>query len=134
MNGEGCCSAPTPVIWRPAPAQGDAAVAPLGRQQGGRGSARTWTAHGGRGALGTLFTPEGFTAITRSEKAVPGSTGRGRPGVDRVKAVDKLTGIAVRTMAGHAEQCSRDRQRGAAFVRGGGGKPALFRRRALRGA
>ena len=43
-----------------------------------------------------------------------------------VEAVDKFAGVAVRIVAGHVEQCLRDRQRGAQFVGGVGGESPLF--------
>ena len=49
-----------------------------------------------------------------------------RSGVDGVEAVDKLAGVAVRILAGHVEQCLRDRQRGAQLVGGVGGESLLF--------
>ena len=49
-----------------------------------------------------------------------------RSGVDDVEAVDKLTVVAVRIVAGHVEKCLRDRQRGAQFVGGIGCESPLF--------
>ena len=49
-----------------------------------------------------------------------------RAGVDEVEAVDQFAGVAVRIVAGHVEQCLRDRQRGAQFVGGIGGESPLF--------
>ena len=49
-----------------------------------------------------------------------------RSGVDDVEAVDKFAGVAVRIVAGHVEQCLRDRQRRAQFVGGVGGESPLF--------
>ena len=46
--------------------------------------------------------------------------------VDDVQAVDQLAGVAVRIVAGHVEQCLRDRQRGAQLVGGVGGESPLF--------
>ena len=49
-----------------------------------------------------------------------------RSGVDDVEAVDKLAGVAVRIVAGHVEQCLRDRERRAQFVGGVGCESLLF--------
>ena len=46
--------------------------------------------------------------------------------VDGVEAVDKLAVVAVRILAGHVEQCLRDRQRGAQLVGGVGCESLLF--------
>ena len=43
-----------------------------------------------------------------------------------MKAVDQFGGVAVRIVAGHVEECLRDRQRGAQFVGGVGCEPPLF--------
>ena len=49
-----------------------------------------------------------------------------RSGVDGVEAVDELAVVAVRIVAGHVEQCLRDRQRGAQLVGGVGCESLLF--------
>ena len=43
-----------------------------------------------------------------------------------VEAVDRLAGVAVQIVAGHVEQCLRDRERGAQFVGGVGCESLLF--------
>jgi hypothetical protein len=43
-----------------------------------------------------------------------------------VEAFDKFVDVAVRIVAGHVEQCPRDRQRGAQFVGGVGCESSLF--------
>jgi hypothetical protein len=49
-----------------------------------------------------------------------------RSGVDQVEAVDKFAGVAVQIIAGHVEQCLRDRQWGAQLVGGVGCESLLF--------
>ena len=49
-----------------------------------------------------------------------------RSAVDGVEAVDEFAGVAVRVVAGHVQECLRDRQRGAQFVGGVGRESPLF--------
>ncbi len=49
-----------------------------------------------------------------------------RPGVDGLEAVDEFADVVVRVVAGHLEECLRDRQRGAELVRGVGCESLLL--------
>ena len=49
-----------------------------------------------------------------------------RSGVDDVEAVDEFAVVVVHILAGHVEECLRDRQRGAELVGGIGCESLLF--------
>ena len=80
-----------------------------------------------------LFRDEGQVDVFSGEGPLVGAAEQeqclsevDRSGVDDVEAVDQFAGVAVRIVAGHVEQCLRDRQRGAQFVGGVGGESPLF--------
>ena len=72
----------------------------------------------------TPFSREGSLVGAAEQEQCFREVDRSR--VDDVEAVDELAGVAVRIVAGHVEQCLRDRQRRAQFVRGVGGESPLF--------
>ena len=87
----------------------------------------------GEQRFGGLFREEGQVDAFSGEGPLVGAAEQeqcfgevDRSGVDDVEAVDQFAGVAVRIVAGHVEQCLRDRQRGAQFVGGVGGESPLF--------
>jgi hypothetical protein len=87
----------------------------------------------GEERFGGFFRDEGQVDVFSGEGPLVGAAEQeqrlgevDRPGVDGVEAVDELAGVAVRIVAGHVEQCLRDRQRGAQLVGGVGREPLLF--------
>ena len=88
-----------------------------------RGSERLGGFFGDQGQV-DVFSVEGPLVGTAEQEQRFGEVDRS--GVDGVEAVDKLAVVAVRVVAGHVEQCLRDRQWGAQFVRGIGCESLLF--------
>ena len=87
----------------------------------------------GEERFGGFFRDEGQVDVISGEGLLVGAAEQeqcfgevDRSGVDGVEAVDELARVAVRIVAGDVEQCLRDRQRGAQFVRGVGGESLLF--------
>ena len=71
-----------------------------------------------------VFSGEGPLVGVAEQEQCLGEVDRSR--VDGVEAVDDLTGVLVRIGACHVEQCLRDRQWGAQFVRGVGCESLLL--------
>ena len=87
----------------------------------------------GEERLGGFFGYEGQVDVLSGEGPLVGAAEQeqrfgevDRSGVDDVEAVDELAVVAVRIVAGHVEQCLRDRQRGAQLVGGVGCESLLF--------
>ena len=71
-----------------------------------------------------MFSGEGALVGAAEEEQCFGEVDRS--GVDGVQAFDELAVVAVRIIAGHVEECLRDRQRRAQFVGRIGCEPLLF--------